>query len=98
MPTNRDHKKAAQMVGVGPTLGKQVDRFLDYPTDPMTGAKMDHREIHNMKGVMMAYMLFGWEGARAAMMHIMLDMIFDESNAARDMALYGQTYRHQPHR
>jgi len=86
------------MVGVGPTLGKQVDRMLDYPTDPLSGQKLDHREVHDMRGIMMAYMMFGYEGAKAAMMHIMLDMIFDESNAARDMALYGQTYRQTTHR
>jgi hypothetical protein len=98
MPTNRDHKKAAMQVGIGPTLGKQVDRMLDYPTDPMTGAKLDHREVHDMRGIMMAYMMFGWEGAKAAMMHILMDMFFDETNTTRDMALYGQTYRQPSHR
>lgn len=98
MPTNRDHKKAAELVGIGPTLGKQVDRMLDYPTDPLTGQKLDHREVHDMRGIMMAYALFGWEGAKAAMMHILMDMIFDETNSARDMALYGRTYRQPLHR
>lgn len=97
MPTRRDHKKSAERVGVGPTLGKQVDKFLDYPTDPMTGQKMDHRELHDFRGVMMAYAMFGWEGAKAAMMHIAMDFFFDETNTMRDMALYGKTYR-QPHR
>jgi hypothetical protein len=45
----------------------------------------------------MAYAVFGWEGAKAAMMHIMMDWFFDETNTMRDMALYGRTYR-QPHR
>ena len=98
IPTNRDHKKAAEMIGIGPTLGKRIDRFLDYPSNPMTGQKMDHRELHNMKGIMMAYMLFGWEGAKAAMMHIMLDEMFDTSNSIMDMALYGRTYRTPSHR
>jgi len=98
LPTNRDHKKAAEMVGIGPTLGKQIDRMLDYPTDPLTGQKLDHRELHDMRGIMMMYMLFGWEGAKAAMMHIMLDEFFDTSNAYRDMALYGKTYRQPTHR
>jgi hypothetical protein len=93
VPTERDHKKAARIAGVGPTLSKQVDRFLDYPTDPLTGTKLDHREWHDMKGIMMAYALFGPEGAKAAIMHVMLDWLFDESNAIRDMALYGMTYR-----
>lgn len=93
IPTSRDHKKAAETIGIGPTLGKQVDRLLDYPTDPFTGQKLDHREIHNMRGVMMAYMLFGYEGAKAAMMHIILDEFFDQSNVIRDMSLYGKTYR-----
>ena len=97
MPTYRDHKKGAEKIGVGPTLGKRVDRFLDYPTDPLTGAKLDHREWHNMKGVMMAYAVFGWEGAKAAMMHVLLDMVFDETNTMRDLALFGKTYR-TPHR
>ncbi len=98
IPSNREHKKAAETIGIGPTLGKQIDRMLDYPTNPFSGQKLDHREIHDMNGIMMAYMMFGWEGAKAALMHILLDSIYDQSNTMKDMAFFGKSYRPQSHR
>lgn len=75
MPNWRQHLKTAKFLGIGPTVAKDVTRMLDNPTDPNTGEKLPHKEIHDNRGLAMAYLLHGEEGLRLAATHMMEDKI-----------------------
>lgn len=62
-------------MGFGPTLAKGVTRMLDNPHDPISGERIPHKELHNKKGIMMAYLLYGKDGADLAMTHMLEDRL-----------------------
>lgn len=62
------------MMGCGPTVAQDITRMLDNPIGP-NGQKLPHKELHNMKGIYMAYIMHGMKGARLAAVHMMEDRI-----------------------
>lgn len=66
--------KTAKLMGVGPTVSKDITRMLDNPTD-QDGQKLPHKTLHNKKGIMAAYMMHGTTGARLAAVHMIEDKI-----------------------
>jgi len=61
-------------MGVGPTVSKDITRMLDNPTGP-DGQKLPHKTLHNNKGIIAAYMMYGAKGAKLAAVHMLEDKI-----------------------
>jgi len=77
MPNWREHLKTAKMMGIGPTVSKDITRLLDNPLDAQ-GNKLPHKSLHNNKGLMMSYLLHGDRGLRLAMVHMVEDRIAEQ--------------------
>ncbi len=70
MPTHREHRKIAKAY-VGRAM-PAVDRLLDFPP-----GGLGHREIHDWRGVLLALTVYGPDGGRAAVAHILADAKMD---------------------
>jgi len=76
MPNWKVHRWFGRCLGIrlSDQAMRKVDRTLDYPT--LLGVRLPHKSLHNVLGVMEAYRLYGPEGARYAMLHLILDRMF----------------------
>ncbi len=71
MPTHRTHRILGKAI-TGKAI-PPVDRLLDFP--PLG---MAHRAIHDWRGILLAGLVYGPDGAKYAAAHILADKYVDE--------------------
>jgi hypothetical protein len=54
MPSWKVHRRFGRLLGFDEKLMKDIDRMLDYPE--FYGIKFKHKALHNLTGVIAAYL------------------------------------------
>jgi hypothetical protein len=73
VPGWKVHRRFGRLFGFDERLMKDIDKMLDYPE--FYGVRLGHKSLHNLTGVMAAYVQYGEKGAGYAALHIYLDNV-----------------------